>query len=344
MKKLADEIIWAVVDEYGCLEVLRRMSNPFWFQAFGCVLGFDWHSSGLTTVVTGVLKNTLTYEKHGIMVAGGKGVASRKSLQEIQELGTEYNYSAKKIKEFQYASRMTAKVDNAAIQAGYPLYHHAFFLSEKGDWAVVQQGMNLHDTTARRYHWLSDDLQSFVVNPQKAIIGLRKKSRVLNMTAEEIEENRKVCVDLVKSNPNNLISSIRRIKIPHSLDDWLDSNQPIQGIEGFSMPRNLNWSIFNDLYDFQPKNYEEFLSFKGVGPGIVRALALISELTYGKPASWKDPIKFSYAFGGKDGVPRPIDKGEMDQAISFLHNALEKADFNSNEKKKAFMRLQNIVR
>jgi hypothetical protein len=128
MKKLADEIIWAVVDEYGSLEVLRRMSNPFWFQAFGCILGFDWHSSGLTTVVTGVLKGTLTYEKHGIMVAGGKGIASRKSLQEIQELGDKYNYSSKKIEEFQYASRMTAKVDNTAIQAGYPLYHHTFFL------------------------------------------------------------------------------------------------------------------------------------------------------------------------------------------------------------------------
>jgi hypothetical protein len=343
MESLSKEVVWFVIDEYGSEEFLRRVSNPYWFQALGCVLGFDWHSSGLTTVVTGVLKRVLSQENYGIKVAGGKGKASLKTQSEVDDIGKDSNLSSSKIEELKYASRMCAKVDNVAIQAGYPLYHHTFFLEEKGEWSVVQQGMNVSDRTARRYHWLSKDLDGFVVEPHKAIVGDVKRPSVLNMTAREAEENRKTSVDLVKENPRNLISSIRRISNPSSLDLWIQDQTEITKTEGFSMPRSLNWEIFRRLYEFQPKNYEELLSFRGVGPSVVRALALISELIYGNEASWKDPVKYSFAFGGKDGVPRPIDKREMDEAIRILHDAIEQAKIDQKDKVQALKRLQNFI-
>ncbi|MEM3538626.1 MAG: DUF763 domain-containing protein [Nitrososphaerales archaeon] len=341
MENLSKEIIWLIIEEYGTDEFLRRISNPYWFQALGCVLGFDWHSSGLTTVVSGVLKRVFSHENYGIKVAGGKGKASLKTQMEIDKIGEEFNLSSQNIDRLKYASRICAKVDNTAIQAGYPLYHHTFFLTEKGKWSIVQQGMNIEDRTARRYHWLSEDLSSFIVEPHKAIVGDVKKPLVLNMTAKEAEENRNTCVDLVKENPNNIISSIRRISNPYTLDFWTQNQ--IANIEGYSMPRNLNWDVFRRLYEFQPKNYEELLSFKGVGPSVVRALALVSELVYGKQASWKDPVKYSFAFGGKDGVPRPIDKREMDKAIRILKDAIDQAKIDRKEKVQALKRLQKFV-
>ncbi|MCP8311616.1 MAG: DUF763 domain-containing protein [Candidatus Methylarchaceae archaeon HK02M1] len=345
MENLSKKIIWLIVDEHGTREFLRRISNPYWFQALGCVLGFDWHSSGLTTVVTGVLKRALSSESYEIMVAGGKGKASLRTQSEIDKIGERFSLSSSNVERLKYSSKVCAKVDNVAIQAGYPLYHHAFFITEEGEWSVVQQGMNAQDRTARRYHWLSENLGDFIVEPHEAIVGDVKRPSVLNMTAREAEENRKICVDLVKSAPNNLISSIKRIGAFSTLDPWIQDQGSIKNIkvEGFSMPNKLNWAIFKRLYDFQPKDYEELLNFKGVGPSIVKALALISELVYGKEASWRDPVKYSFAFGGKDGVPRPIERREMDESITILYNAIEQAQIGRKEKIQAIKRLQRFA-
>lgn len=344
MKKLSDALVQLIFVEQGRTAFLRRLADPFWFQAFGCVLGFDWHSSGLTTVVTGILKDVLRFDRHGVEVAGGKGKASRNTQREIVQLGDQLNLSSRKIEALQYASRMCAKVDTAAIQAGYPLYHHTFFVTERGEWCVVQQGLNTQDRTARRYHWLSEHVESFVVEPHDAIVGEAVKPHVFNMTANEAAENRRTCVDLVKDDPHNLVSSIKRLStFQHSLDHWVEPSTIAPSYQAYAMPRNLDWGLFTQLYDVQPRNYEELLAVKGVGPATVRALALVAELVYGKPVSWRDPVKYSFAYGGKDGVPFPVDRRRMDQSIEFLRQAVDSAGLPSSEKTGALRRLGRLA-
>jgi hypothetical protein len=343
MRDLADETVRLLVEDKGAEEFLRRLSDPLWFQAFGCVLGFDWHSSGLTTVVTGVLKDVLTTEKHKVRVAGGKGRASRRAPEEIGAIGESLGISSSHVDRLSYASRMAAKVDTAALQAGYPLYHHAFFIAETGEWCVVQQGMNTQDRTARRYHWLSEALGSFVVEPHKAIVGEVVRPRALNMTAEEAEENRKTCVDLARGNPENLVSSIRRIGHGGaSLDWWVEGAGPMTAYESFEMPRRLDWRLFREIYDVQPASFEELLAFKGVGPATVRALALVGQIVFGKPASWRDPVKFSFAHGGKDGVPYPVDRRVMDSSIQTLREIVSATEVERVRKVDALKRLSKF--
>ena len=342
MRSLADETVRLLVEDKGAEEFLGRLSDPLWFQAFGCVLGFDWHSSGLTTVVTGVLKDVLTMEKHRVRVAGGKGRASRRVQEEIVVIGESLGISSGQVERLGYASRMAAKVDTAALQAGYPLYHHAFFVTETGSWCVIQQGINTQDRTARRYHWLSEALGNFVVEPHKAVVGDVVRPRVLNMTAEEAEESRQACVDLVRGNPENLVSSIRRIGQGASLDWWVEGPEPRATYESFEMPRRLDWDLFRDIYDVQPGSFEELLAFKGVGPATVRALALVGQLIFEKPACWRDPVKFSFAHGGKDGVPFPVDRRGMDRSIQTLSEIVSATEVERDRKVDALKRLSKL--
>lgn len=342
MKGLADEIVRLLVQEKGACDFLGKLSDPLWFQAFGCVLGFDWHSSGLTTVVTGVLKDVLTIENHQVRVAGGKGRASRRAQEEIVGIGESIGISSHQVEQLGYASRMAAKVDTVAMQAGYPLYHHAFFVAEKGDWCVVQQGINTVDRTARRYHWLSEGLESLVIEPQRAIVGQAIRPLVLNMTAREAEESRKTCVDLVRGSPQNLSASIRRLGREPGLDPWIDQGAGPHPIEAYEMPRSLNWNLFKELYDVQPRDFEELLAFKGVGPAAIRALALVGQLIYGKPASWRDPVKFSFAHGGKDGVPFPVDRKVMDRSIATLREIISGAEIERHKRVEALERLSKL--
>jgi hypothetical protein len=350
MTKLARQIVTIVIDEYGQEAFLQRIADPYWFQALGCVLGYDWHSSGVTTVLTGVLKNAVIPEEHGIAVCGGKGKASLKTPSEIELISEGFGFSTSKIEELRYASKMSAKVDNAAIQAGYQLYHHAFFLTEKSDWAVVQQGMCTLDRTARRYHWISSNLESFVVEPHNAIVGETVRAKALDMTAQQSENCRKACVDLIKENPKRLIRMLKatRPKYQHSLEEWIPkttSNNKLRkyAIKFLSMPVTLNWKAIRKAYEFQPRNYEELLNIKGVGPATVRGLALIAELIYGEKPSWKDPIKYSFAYGGKDGVPYPVNRRAMDKSINILKQAIEQAKLGKKEKLQTLQRLRRFL-
>jgi len=349
MRKLAKEIVSMIVDEYGTGDFLKRISDPFWFQALGCVLGYDWHSSGVTTVVTGVLKQAIVPEDHGLAVCGGKGKASRQTPLEIESIGERFRFSSQQIQNLQYTSKMSAKVDNTAIQAGYQLYHHAFFLAEDGKWAVIQQGMCPQDRTARRYHWLSDNVEDFVVEPHVGIVGDVKRDIALDMTAKESESCRETSVDIVRETPKKIRRMIMSIRPAYqkSLQDWMPQTSAKTWkeypIDVLSMPRNINWKTLSEVYEFKPRNYEELLGFKGVGPATIRGLALVAELIYGEKPSWKDPVKYSFAYGGKDGVPYLVNRRAMDESIQILKQAIQEANIGSRERTHSLQRLRRFI-
>jgi hypothetical protein len=348
MRGLAKEIVNIMIDEQGTDTFLTRISDPYWFQAFGCVLAYDWHSSGVTTVLTAVLKQALSPEEHGMAVCGGKGKTSRKTPTEIADVGEKFGFSEDQIQALTYTSKMTAKVDNTAIQAGYQLYHHAFLLTENKKWAVIQQGMSSEDRTARRYHWLSDTATSLIVEPHNAIVGDVKREKALNMTAKASEGARKASVDIAKEPSAKVMRLFEATRPLHqkSLQEWLPkakANPWHQSFEALSMPRSISWETMKRAYEFQPKNYEELLSIRGVGPATVRGLALVAELVYGEKPSWTDPVKFSFAYGGKDGVPFPVDRRAMDASIHVLRQAVQAAKIGDKEKTRSLQRLRRFV-
>jgi len=348
MRGLAKEIANIMIDEQGTDTFLTRISDPYWFQAFGCVLAYDWHSSGVTTVLTAVLKQALSPEEQGIAVCGGKGKTSRKTPMEIADVGEKFGFSEDQIQALTYTSKMTAKVDNTAIQAGYQLYHHAFLLSENKKWAVIQQGMSSEDRTARRYHWLSDTTTSLIVEPHNAIVGDVKREKALNMTAKTSEGARKASVDIAKEPTAKIMRLFEAVRPLHqkSLQEWLPEAKADpwrQSVETLHMPRNISWETTKRVYEFQPRNYEELLSVKGVGPATVRGLALVAELIYGEKPSWNDPVKFSFAYGGKDGVPFPVDRRAMDESIHVLRQAVQAAKIGDKERTRSLQRLRRFV-
>ncbi|MEW6087015.1 MAG: DUF763 domain-containing protein [bacterium] len=332
MRALSREIITLIVSDTGPDEVLRRMSDPFWFQAFGCVLGFDWHSSGLTTTVCGAVKESIRgIEKElGIFVAGGKGKTSRKTPSEIELWSEKISINPAKLV---YASRMSAKVDNSAVQDGYQLYHHTFLFTKKGNWAVVQQGMNGVNRWARRYHWLSENVSNFVCEPHSAICS-DNRGETLNMTAKESEAARIISTDASKENPEKLAEEIDKII---SLE--LPGRHPV-------LQKDINSKylkkIFLKTYKKQPDNFEHLLGIEGVGPKTIRALALISEIVYGKPPSFKDPARYSFAHGGKDGFPYPVDRENYEHSIEYLRKAVTLAKIGQTDKISALKRLGDI--
>lgn len=345
MKKLAEPIVRIIVEDYGRDEFLRRLSNPYWFQSLGCVLGFDFHSSGVTTVTTGVLKDVIGSMDVGIFVAGGKGKASLKTPEEIEKFSNEFGLSSEDTGFFKRSSRMSAKVDNVAVQANAPLYHHTFFGSEDGEWSVVQQGMDVEEGLARRYHWTSGGIESYVEEPHEGIAVEKKKDKVLNMTAVESGGCRRVSTDLVKDDPKKVrreFESLRPEEQKTLLDWFPDRQKKYRPVEVLTLPDRMNWSALKEAYELQPENYENLLEIKGIGPATTRGLALVSEVIYGEPASWRDPAKFSMAFGGKDGVPYPVNRSSMDEAHRTLKAAVEEAEIGKKEKLKAIKRLENF--
>ena len=345
MKSLGGTISEIIVYEYGRQEFLRRLGDPFFLQALGCVLGFDFHSSGLTTTTMGALKEAIKPEELGIAVCGGKGKVSKQAQSEIQKSADIFSISSQKIEKLKYASRMAAKVDNACVQDGYQLYHHTFVLSEDGDWAVVQQGMR--ERTARRYHWLSEDVRSFVEEPHSGIIGDRKEEVVLDMTAHESEEARKASVDLVHDNPQRLMLNLRDAE-QRSLDEYFGRRPQVLKLimptpHTITKLTKQTVAALQRAYELQPENYEELVAIRGIGPKAVRALALVSDLIYGMSPSWKDPVRFSFAHGGKDGIPYPVDRGAYQKTIEILESAIEGAKVEQKEKLNAVRRLHEFL-
>jgi hypothetical protein len=331
MAELAPAIAEVMVLEHGRAEFLRRLSDPHWFQAFGCVLGFDWHSSGVTTTVCGALKEGLAKRQNeiGIFVAGGKGKTSRRTPLELIQYGQRANVDGARLA---YNSRMAAKVDSAAIQDGFGIYHHSFFVSNEGEWAVVQQGMRGGDGTARRYHWLGSQVSDFVNEPHAAIATDAKADAVLNMVASESAAARTISTDFARQEPRVVDREIARVismELPKR--HWVDIQEDIN-------PAHLRKVLLN-TYEASPQNYEQLLAIPGVGPKSVRALALVSEVVYGSPASMRDPARFSFAHGGKDGHPYPVNRDVYDQSVTWLKEAVNKARIGHSERLKALKRL-----
>ena len=334
MVRLSREIMIYMVREFDAREVLRRLSDPFWFQAFGCVLGFDWHSSGVTTTVCGAVKESIKDIDRdlGLFAAGGKGGTSRKTPSQIVESCERIGSDAAPLV---YASRMAAKVDSAAVQDGYQLYHHAFFFTAAGDWCVVQQGMCDETRLARRYHWLSERLDSFVDEPHEAVCCDRQ-TETLNLVAHENEAVRTASTELANQPPSLVLGMLARIPelrmpVRHTLFPELD------------VPKNRLTTILETTYERAPKDFATLLGIEGVGAKTVRALALASELLHGRSASLRDPARFAFAHGGKDGTPFPVDRATYDRTIEVMGNALNRASIDRSEKVQAFRRLGRLV-
>lgn len=349
MVKLGKVISEALVYEFGSREFLERLSNPYWFQALGCIIGFDWHSSGVTTTTLGALKIALDDIDLGVKICGGKGRHSRNALDEILANGYDFSLSERKIKDLRYASRITAKVDNSLIQDNYQLYHHCLAFNEKGDWSVVQQGLNNENSYARRYHWFSKELYGFIEEPHSGIAAELQEKNVLNMTAKQVEESRKNALDIVKD--GLLLRQTTLKQFEHESGNRSKGNGNIKtlnlerrhSLREFNLPKQ-SVNMLRNAMELQPGNYEELIALKGVGSKTIRALALASELLYGNDLDWEDPAKYSFALGGKDGWPYPVPRKRYDKTIELLENALREAKLGDKEIMLAISRLKDYTK
>ncbi len=330
MVLLAREISLAVVADRGPHELLRRLSDPVWFQAFGCALGFDWHSSGLTTTVCGALKEALKPGDAGLVVAGGKGRVSRRTPEEIRRASEPLGVDGEVLVQ---ASRLSAKVDSSAVQDGFQLYHHVFLFTADGSWAVVQQGMDDRTGMARRYHWLTP--RRFDSDPHAAVAGRPPAgSGVLNLVAAEGEANRVTSTALAREGPAVVLrelQTMRELSLPRHHEVRLSELDPGR------LER-----VLLAAYEAQPEDYTALLAVPGVGAKGLRALSLVAELTYGEPASVRDPVSFSFAHGGKDGHPFPVDRSTYDSTIESLRTAVRDAAAGQAEKVGALKRLARL--
>jgi hypothetical protein len=335
MVLLAREIMGHLVAEHGSDEVLRRLADPFWFQALGCVLGFDWHSSGVTTTTCGALKEAVRGREadFGFYVAGGKGAVSRRTPAEI---AAACEALSREPDALVCASKLAAKVDNTALQDGHQLYHHTFVFTPAGQWCVVQQGMSETTRTARRYHWLSETVKNFVEEPHAAICcDLRGAS--LNMVAAESAAARAAVTELAARPPETMLSLFERVPTL-----FMPRREPVSAAD--VDPRQLH-KILLKTYERAPENFETVLATEGLGPKSLRALALTAELIYGAKASARDPARFSFAHGGKVGTPYPVDRATYDQTIEVLRNALGRArKIDRSEQVRALRRLAAFAR
>lgn len=333
MVALSRGITEYMVSEFGPDDVLKKLSDPFWFQSLGCVLGFDWHSSGVTTTVCGALKEGIRGLEGdlGLFIAGGKGARSRNTPFQIVEYAEKYSLPVD-THQLVYASRMSAKVDSAAIQDGYQIYQHSFFFTKSGLWTVVQQGMNEAERFARRYHWLSAGVSDFVNEPHSAICSEQRGQLTLNLVAKESDPARSVTAEIAHDeNPDKLVGELKKLQ---TLNLPKRHEVMVQDLHPDSLRR-----VLIKAYEGQPENFEQLLGTEGVGPAAIRALSLISELVYGVPPSFRDPAKFSFAHGGKDGTPFPVDRKTYDQSIEVLRKAVRASKLGQTEETSAFRRL-----
>jgi len=354
MRRLSRGIVLAIVEEFGVEEILKRLSDPVWFQSLGCVIGFDYNSSGLTTTTLGALKEGLRGLESdlGIFICGGKKT-SRKTPQEIQNWGEFLGWEEEKINKTIYVSRMAAKIDSALIQDNFQIYAHNLVFTKSGQWSVIQQGMNTEIQRARRYHWLSSKIGSLIEEPHSGIVS-DVRVKPLNLTARASSANRKISAELVVEEPKTFLKDFRLIlgksntlmkqrKLPSFVEMELKDVEfywhPVLK-EKFDLKR-LRKTIFAAHY-LKPKNFEELLATKGVGPKTIRALSLVSEIIYGARPSYEDPARYSFAVGGKDGTPFFVKKDVYDELLDVMERGIKRAKIENKEKIQAIERLKTL--
>lgn len=378
MMQMGTLIVESLVYNFGRKEVLVRLSDPLWFQSFGAVMGMDWHSSGITTSVMYALKRGLNPRAKdlGICICGGRGKYSRRTPEELE---IACNIAGLDGSELIRTSKLCAKVDNTAVQDGFQLYQHNFILTASGDWAVVQQGMNVQKKSARRYHWCSQNLRSFVESPHTAVTG-ENIGQILNLTDKNADRTRCSILELARENPDRIVREFKNIQhhnlvllgsafsgneVENIADDSrsfsLPASQPLfpefeNKIESRSivMPRHHEvrsedvdtkrlGAVLATAYESEPKDFESLLLTPGLGPRTLQSLTLVSEVIYGTPSRFKDPARFSFAHGGKDGHPFPVPLKIYDESIRILHESIEKSKLGYKEKSDCIRRLHSTA-
>jgi uncharacterized protein len=331
MTKLGTAIAESVIHHYGPSELLTRLSDPFWFQALGSVMGMDWHSSGITTSVLGALKRGLNLRSHelGIYVCGGRGKHSRNTPSELLAISSRIGLDGDDLVR---ASRLTARVDNNAIADGFQLYLHSFIVTTQGEWAVVQQGMNETTALARRYHWHSSSVRDFVSEPHTAIVG-EHQGTIMNLVDHRAKSAQDAMLASVHEKPEAILDEVRHLKLPRH-HDVRESDVDLKRLGAV-----LAVAYERDLHDFA-----SLLLLEKLGPRTLQSLALIAEVVHGTPSRFSDPARFSFALGGKDRHPFPVPLKTYDESISVLRRALDSAKIGDPDKMDGFKRLDRFVR
>ena len=331
MTKLGTAITENIVHHYGTSTFLSRLSDPFWFQAFGAVMGMDWHSSGITTSVMGALKRGLAprADELGLFVCGGRGRFSRNTPNELRAIAEQRGFDADALVR---TSRLTARVDNNAIGDGFQIYLHSFVVTSQGEWAVVQQGLNDQNGMARRYHWHSASVRDFVAEPHTGIVG-ENQGTIMNLVDARADRAQTALLEIANEHPEKSLNAARHLRMPahHEV-------QPLN-VDLKRLGAVLAVAYENDLQDFA-----ELLLLEKLGPRTLQSLALVAEVVHGAPSRFNDPARFAFAHGGKDGHPHPVPLKTYDESLSFLRKSLDAAKVGHTDKVDGFRRLDRFVR
>jgi len=330
MGRMGSAIVESIVQNYGKSEVLTRLSDPNWFQALGAVMGMQWNSSGVTATVLGSLKGKINpmASDLGIYILGGKGRYSWQAPNQIMRVSDKHGLKGD---ELVRSCQLTRRVDNNAVQDGYDLYQQYFVLTDEGEWTAISQGMDTSKRRARRYHWHSPTVRSFVDDPHTGIVG-KQKGKVLNLADKRAFMARQNIVDLTKEKPGEVLDVYKNISMPNRHD------VREQDVNMTRLGAVLNMANNSDVSSF-----EELLMLKGVGPRTIKALALTSEVIHGDASRFDDPARFSFALGGKDGRPHPVDTKAYDETIDMLRDSVEKSKLGDTDKSKALKRLHTAT-
>lgn len=344
MVKLARAVTEAIIIDQGVKGFLSKLSMPEWFQAFGCLLGFDWHSSGLTTTSVAALKIALNDTGLGVKIAGGKGLTSRKTPEELATISKDYGFSDTKSQLLITISRLIAKVDNTLLQDGYQLYHHSFIVDYKSRWVVIQQGLNATSQLARRYHWAwnvknvkgEDNIKNLIEEPHSGIITEKLEKNVLNLSSRKSRQARNLVLELAVKNPLKTLKTVKK-----------SLNMPLRHdlrLKDLNINSKIMLKALENAFKQQPESFEELLMIRGLGLKTLRALTLTSELIFNVKASWDDPAKYSFAHGGKDGWPFPVDKTTYDETITTLKEFVKNARLGDKERFYALKSLKSLYK